>query len=279
MSAPRAERGSNFYLGFLFLSKPKREALKAVYGFCRHIDDIVDAGNMRPEEAQESLDNWREEIERLYKGKPTQELAQRVFPYVERYHLPKQAFLGLIGGVEMDLRRKRYDTFSELEPYLYGVAVTVGLLCVEIFGHEHTPPEQAREYAKNMGYAFQLTNILRDVGTDLEDGRIYLPRQDIEKAGYSIDALIRREHTPAFEALMNQEYDRARTFYQRARNCIDPQDRPSMLPAEIMARVYEDILEQMKASGFRVFFQKTKISAWRKAWLALAGIAYSYGIY
>jgi phytoene synthase len=129
-----------------------------------------------------------------------------------------------------------------------------------------------------MGYAFQLTNILRDVGSDLQEGRVYLPNQDIEEAGYSVSALIHREHNAEFLALMNKEYKRAKNFYRQARNCLDSRDRPLMLPAEIMARVYEDILERLKATDFPVFHQRAKLSPWRKARMALSGLAYSYSI-
>lgn len=277
-AAAHSEKGSSFYLGFLFLPKPKREALTAVYGFCRRMDDIVDDGRLSPDGARKELEGWREEIEQLFKGKPKRPMSELLLPHVERFHLPKKPFLDLIDGVEMDLNKKRYDTFEELEPYLYGVAVTVGQLCVEIFGHEHTSPDNLREYCKNMGNAFQLTNILRDVGADLEFGRVYLPKQDIEKAGYSLEALMRREHNPSFRSLMNAEYERAKTFYKRARNCLDPKDRPAMLSAEIMARVYEGVLDEIKALDYHVFFHRVRLSGWRKARLAVRAILYSYGI-
>src|SRR6185369_7843839 len=134
-------------------------------------------------------------------------------------------------------------------------------------------------YCKNMGYAFQLTNIMRDVGTDLEFGRIYLPKADIEKAGYSVEELVRREHTPSFRGLMNLEYDRAKTFYQRARNCLDARDRPATLPAEIMARVYEGVLDEVKAIDYRVFFQRVRLSPWRKLRRAASAVFYCYGLF
>ena len=274
-----SEKGSSFYLGFLFLPKAKREALAAVYAYCRLMDDIVDDGGLSADEAKRQLDDWRGEIERLFTGKPDRPLSQRLLPFVEQFHLSKQPFLELIDGVEMDLTKKRYETFEELEPYLYGVAVTVGQLCVQIFGHAHTDPEGLRDYCKNMGYAFQLTNILRDVGGDLEFGRIYLPLADIRKAGYSVDKLIHRDHDPEFRAVMNAEYERAKTYYRRARNCLDARDRPAMLPAEIMARVYEGVLDELKALDYRVFFHRARLSAWRKARAALAAILYSYGIH
>ncbi|MBI3550228.1 MAG: presqualene diphosphate synthase HpnD [Elusimicrobia bacterium] len=268
MSAQAPETRSNFYLGFLFLPKPKRAALADVYGFCRHIDDIVDSGTLPKEESQKLLDTWREEIERLYDGGPTQPMAKRLLPHVREYSLPKAAFLDVIRGCEMDLNLKRYATFEELEPYLQGVAVAVGRLCIEIFGYPNSSKKDAQDYAKNMGYAFQLTNIMRDVGADLELGRVYLPQDEMKAAGYTSEMLLKRSHTPEFRALMSFQYDRAKAYYKRARNCISPKDRRSVLPAEVMAAVYEDVLDEIKSTDYRVLFHRVSLSRWRKAQLA-----------
>lgn len=279
MSGGGSERGSSFYWGFLFLSAGRRRALRSVYAFCRLMDDIVDSGTLTEAEARRMLGFWREEIRRLYAGRPTHSLSQEILPHIRTYSLPQQPFLDLIGGVEMDLSKKRYETFEELEPYLHGVAAAVGQLCVEIFGHRHSAPEQMREYAKNMGYAFQLTNILRDVGADLEQGRVYLPLREMEAAGYSLEALARREHTPAFRTLMNRLYERAKTHYRRARNDPHPLDRASMTPAEVMARVYEALLDEIKAEDFRVLFRRASLPWWRKARLAASAWAASHGYF
>lgn len=272
-----AARQSNFYLGFLFLPKPKRLALTAVYGYCRLIDDIVDAGDLKEEEARRRLDHWREEVERLFAGNPQEPLGRELLPHVREFRLPKKPFLELIDGCELDLKRTRYETFEDLEKYLYGVAVTVGQLCVEIFGYRHTPLAEVREYARHMGYAVQLTNILRDVGGDLEMGRVYLPQAELREAGYSLDELFRRQHTPAFVAVMRRQYDRAKTHYQRARNLLHPQDRAAMLPGEVMGRLYEGILEEIKGLQYHVFFHRAQLPLLRKARLALDAIRYSYG--
>jgi phytoene synthase len=274
-----AERGSNFYLGFLFLPRPKREALGAVYSFCRCVDDIVDSGACGKEEAARQLDFWREEVERLYAGSPTHAVSRRLLPFVEAYRLPKEGFSELVRGVRMDLEKARYETFEELEPYLFGVAGAVGLLCVEVFGYRSTPAADVRAYALSMGNAFQLTNIMRDVGADLERGRIYLPAKDMAEAGYSPAEFMRREHSPAFERLMRREYERAKTFYRRARNLLHPEDRPAMTAAEVMAQIYEELLESMRGEGFRVFFRRVRVPAWRKAVLALRGWAASRGLW
>lgn len=268
---PGAERGSSFYLGFLFLPKRKREALGVVYAYCRLIDDIVDSGALTSEEASKQLEFWRAEVGRLYEAEaePEHSLGRRLKPFVGEFRLPKEAFLEIIRGVEMDLEKSRYETFEELERYLFGVAGAVGLLCVEIFGYKHTSPEKIREYAVAMGNAFQLTNIMRDVGADLEQGRIYLPLEDIREAGSSEEEVALRKHTAAFSALMSREYERAKEFYRRARGLLHPGDRRSMLPAEVMARIYEGTLERMRDEQFRVFFRRVSLPMWRKGLLAL----------
>ncbi len=263
------EKSSNFYFGFLFLSRRRREALAAVYAYCRHIDDIVDSSDMPAGEAREQLDFWRKEIDELYKGRPSHPISTRLQPFVKEFDLPKEGFQELITGMTMDLDKKKYETLDDLKRYLFGAAGTVGLLCVNIFGYRYTRPERIREYAIEMGNAMQLTNILRDVGADLELGRVYLPEEDIREAGYSIEELLRRDHSPAFARLMARECRRAGEFFARARSLLDPRDASSMLPAEVMARIYEDVLKRIRAEEYRVFFQKVRVPSWSKAWIAL----------
>lgn len=264
-----AEKNSNFYLGFLFLPKRRREALAAVYAYCRHVDDIVDDGVRSKEEARGDLDRWKAEIGALYAGKAKHPIAVRLAPFVGEFDLPKDAFLGLIEGMRMDLEQNRYRTIEELEKYLFGAAGTVGLLCVRIFGWRHTSEENIRKYAVEMGNAMQMTNILRDVGADLEKGRIYLPLEDMREAGVGLEELAARKHTPAFEALMTVQCERASAYFRKARAALDARDARGMLPAEVMAAVYEDLLRRIREERFRVFFQKVRVPAWRKAYLAL----------
>lgn len=277
-AAPKAERGSNFFLGFLFLPREKREALSAVYAYCRLIDDIVDSG-LEKGQARKMLDFWRGEVERLYAGTPTHSVSQRLAEPVKRFGLPKEAFLEMIRGCAMDLDDTRYETFEDLEHYLQGVACSVGRLSVEIFGYKHTSKDEIREFARLFGYAFQLTNIIRDVGVDLKLGRVYLPEADMRAAGYSRDQLMHRAQTPAFDALMEALYQRTIAFYRRARNLVDFRDRPAMVPAEVMAHVYEALLEDIRAGGFRVLYQKHSLSPWRKARLAGRAWLYCHGIH
>jgi phytoene synthase len=277
-AGPRAEKKSNFFLGFLLLPRAKREALSAVYAYCRLIDDIVDSGSLTKDEARRMLDFWRAEVERLYAGRPTHSISAALLKPVADYKIPKDAFDEMIRGCAMDLEAARYETIADLESYMRGVASSVGIMCVHIFGWEHTPAERMREFATTFGYAFQLTNIIRDVGVDLELGRIYLPMADLRAAGYTPEQLIHRDHGPAFDALMESEYKRAKTYYARARNMVDFRDRPSLAPAEVMAHVYEGLLDEIKTNHFRVLYQKTSLPAHRKLTLALRGWLYCYGL-
>ena len=276
-SAP--QKSSNFYLGFLFLSKDRQEALGAVYRFARVVDDVVDGGALSDEEAAKELDFWEQEVERLYNGKPEHPVTIAIKPFVKRFNLPKEGFVELVKGVRMDLSQSRYETFADLERYLFGVAGAVGLLCVEIFGYKKTSKEDIRAYALAMGNAFQLTNILRDVGEDLERGRIYLPMADLKEAGCSEDMVTQRKHTPEFRALMNREYERAKGFYREARSRLHPDDRAGMTPSEVMAHVYEALLDNIKAEDFRVQFQRVRVPTWRKLLLALKAWLYCRGVF
>jgi phytoene synthase len=269
-----AERGSNFFLGFLFMSRAKREALSAVYSYCRLIDDIVDSGDLPKDEARRQLDFWKEEVARLYAGEPTHPVAARLLPHVRTYSLPQEGFLEMIRGCAMDLEGRRYQTPEELEDYMRGVASSAGRLSVEIFGYRATPPERMREFATLFGYAFQLTNIIRDVGADLELGRVYIPASDMKEAGYSEPQLLLRDHSAGFDRLMHVLYRRAQTYYRRARSLVDFRDRPALLPAEVMAHIYEGLLEEIRQGGFRVLFHRYRLPRWRKA--ALAGKAWLY---
>lgn len=275
---PAPERGSSFFLGFLLLPKPKREALSAVYAYCRLVDDIVDSGSLSKDEARRRLEFWREEVERLYAGAPTHPVSSALLRPVADYRIPKEALHEMIRGCAMDLEGARYETIADLESYMRGVASSVGLMCVHIFGWAHTPKERMHEFATTFGYAFQLTNIARDVGADLELGRVYLPQKDLAEAGYTMEQLIRRDHSPAFDRVMNAQYQRAKAYYSRARNLVDFRDRPSLLPAEVMAHVYEGLLEEIKARGFRVLFERTTLPGYRKLALALRAWLYCHGL-
>lgn len=259
----RPEAGSNFGLGFLFLSGDKREALSAVYAFCRHVDDVVDRPGPKPQ-AEAELAFWEGEIGRLYEDRPTHPIARRLLPAVRRFRLPREAFLHILEGVGMDLRIVRYETFGDLEPYLFRVAGAVGLLSIEIFGYAPSSASSVREYARRLGCAFQMTNILRDIGTDLEAGRVYIPQEDLRRFGCSLNGKGPAPDSPGFTDMMRFECERAKGFYREAREALPPAERKNMLAAEVMAAIYERLLHKIEASDFDVLERKIALNPLEK---------------
>jgi len=262
---------SNFYYAFLVLPRPRREALYAVYAFCRTVDDLADLGPERgldPAEARRALARWREEVARCYEpgGAPEHPIAQRLQAAVRAYPIPRAALEAILDGVQMDLDGATYETDEDLYPYCYRVASAVGLASIEIFGY--TDP-RAREYAVNLGIALQLTNILRDVGADARLGRVYLPRADLRRFGVTPEDLRRGRYSPAFVALMRHGAARARRFYRAARAAFPEVDARSLVPAEIMGWIYYALLGEIEAREFRVFDERVTLPARRKAAIAL----------
>lgn len=255
---------SNFYYAFLLLPPERREALFALYAFCRFVDDIADDEGRG--DAATLLGRWRDELERVYTGQPTHAIGRALADTVQRFPLEKQHFADLIRGVEMDLNRKRYATFDELYEYCYLVASTVGLLCTPIFGARHA---SARAYAIDLGIAFQLTNILRDVDEDARRGRIYLPLEDLRRFDCSEEDLLSGHYTPRAGALMAFESGRARAYYLRARSALVPEDSAAMAPAEAMRMIYERLLGRIEARHFDVFGQRVTLPLYEKVTLAL----------
>jgi phytoene synthase len=244
--------GSNFYYSFLFLPKERREAMYTVYAFCREVDGAVDdpPPGSRPEE---QIARWRAELHAAYHGEPTSPVAISLAGHARRLGIPQDYFEDLLRGVEMDLTTSRYATFEDLSLYCYRVASVVGLICLKVFG---TESPLARDYAESLGMAFQLTNILRDLGSDADRGRIYLPGEDLSRFGYREEELLGRTYSPAFTELMRFECDRARGYYERASAVaarLPPADRRALTVAEIMRGVYARILRRIEESGYRVF--------------------------
>ncbi|MFQ5882815.1 MAG: presqualene diphosphate synthase HpnD, partial [Candidatus Methylomirabilales bacterium] len=255
---------SSFYYSFLFLPRPKREAIHAVYALSRSVDDIADEPGDVTEKA-ERLKAWREELDRCYAGQPTQHITRQLRDCLNRYPIPKAYFEDLLAGVEMDLTINRYATFADLYTYCYRVASVIGLICIEIFGYSR---ETTKEYAVNLGLALQLTNILRDVKTDGRRDRIYLPQEDLQRFGYSKEDLLNCRYTPAFFPLMRFEADRAREHFRRAAESLAPEDRKNMVAAEIMGRIYRETLEAIVRRDYRVFDGRTALSTPRKLQIA-----------
>jgi len=262
---------SNFYYGFLVLPRPRREALYAVYAFCRTVDDIADLGAERGEDVaaqRRALARWRADVARCYDGAETPEhpIARRLAEAVRTYRLPREALEAIIDGVEMDLDRTTYETLADLHPYCYRVASAVGLCAIEIFGY--TDP-RAREYAVNLGMALQLTNIIRDVGADAQAGRVYVPQAHLRAFGVTTDDLRAGRYSDAFVRLMEREAAEARRFYRAARAAFPAVDARSLVAAEIMGRIYFALLEEIEARRFRVFGERVTLPARRKAAIAV----------
>jgi phytoene synthase len=256
---------SNFYYAFRLLSPERRGALYAVYAFCRFVDDIADDQDRHDPAAL--LARWREELQFVYGGAPKHPIGCALTDAVQRFALPREYFLDLIRGVEMDLTRRRYATFDELYQYCYRVASTVGLLCIEIFGYQRP---SARDYAIDLGIAFQLTNILRDVLEDARRGRIYLPLEDLQRFDCTEAELLTGRYSPRVGALMAFECGRARAYYLRARGALAPEDRGSLAAAEAMRSIYERLLDRIEARHFDVFGPKVTLPRYEKVTLALA---------
>ncbi len=260
---------SNFAYAFLVLPKAKREALYAIYAFCRISDDVVDeapSGGAPGAAPAERLKAWRAELDACFRGEPRHPVTRRMAEVLGRFSIPQSYFEELLNGVEMDLVQTRYATFADLERYCYRVAGVVGLMCIEVFGY--TRPE-TRRYAEHLGTAFQLTNILRDVGSDGAKGRIYLPQEDLARFGCAEADILDRRLTPAFRDLMRFQAARARTFYDAARAALPAADRVPMLPAEIMRVIYVRLLRQIEQRAFDVYSRPIRLSDARRLLLAL----------
>ena len=255
---------TNFYYSFLLLPARKREALFAVYAYCRHTDDIADAedGASRRSEA---IRQWRAELKATYAGRPTHPITRALQPAIDRYSIPKSYFEDLIRGVEMDTVRNRYPTFEALYPYCFRVASTVGLICIEVFGCRDPA---SRRYAELLGVALQLTNILRDLRTDAARGRIYIPQEDLRRFGCGEEEILDGRRTAAFDALMRFECERARAYFRQAWGSFPPKDRAALVAAEAMGRIYYEVLREIERRQYDVFRGRVTLSRIRKIGIA-----------
>jgi phytoene synthase len=229
------------------------------------VDDIADQ-EPDPHRRAERLGDWREEVGRIFNGGPRHPISVRLSECVRRFPIPREYFDALIDGVEMDLHKTRYPTFEELYTYCYHVASVIGLMCIEVFGYK-TP--RAKVYAERLGVALQLTNILRDLKADAERGRIYLPLEDLDRFGYSQGELLQGQYNDRFISLMAFESQRARGFYRLASEALTPQDRPSLLAAQIMGEIYLALLERIEGVRFDVFGPPIALPRYRKLLIAL----------
>lgn len=262
---------SNFYYAFLTLPRPRREALYAVYAFCRTVDDIADLGTARgadPAGLRAELGGWRREVARCYEpdGVPGHPIAERLALAVRQYGIPRTALEAILDGVEMDLEGAIYESADDLYVYCYRVASAVGLAAIEIFGYTD---RRARDYAVSLGVALQLTNIMRDVGADAHSGRVYLPQNELRAFGVSREDLRQARYSPAFVALMECQAARARQHYAAARAALPRQDARSLVAAEIMGQIYFALLQEIERRRFRVFEERITVPARRKVAIAL----------
>ena len=260
-----AASGSSFYYSFLFLPKPQREAITALYAFCREIDDIADECH---EElvARTKLAWWRKEIGNLYDGNPQHPVTKALAPAVTGYQLNQEHFHEIIDGMEMDLDQNRYADFKHLQLYCYRVASVVGLLSASIFGFSN---RNTLKYAHDLGLAFQLTNIIRDVGEDARRNRIYLPQDELARFGVTEDDILQSRETPQMQQLLEFQIERAENYYDRALSELPTEDRKPQRTGLIMTAIYRTLLREIRAGGAsKVLNARISLTPLRKLWLA-----------
>ena len=259
-----AASGSSFYYSFLFLPSVRRRAITALYAFCREVDDVVDECH-DPQIAATKLAWWRQELARLYGGHPEHPVTRALQPLLAEFNLAQEQLLEIIDGMEMDLQQTRYLDFTALSLYCYRVASVVGLLAAEIFG---TTDRRTQKYAHDLGTAFQLTNIIRDVGEDARRGRVYLPIDELQRFDVSVADILAGRQTDNFRRLMEFQIERAETYYAQAMNALPASDRKAQRPGLVMAAIYRTLLDEIRRDGCRVLSQRTSLTPVRKLWIA-----------
>jgi phytoene synthase len=259
-----AKSGSSFYYSFMFLPAERRQAITALYAFCREVDDVVDECHDLSL-AQTKLEWWRQEVGRVYGGTPTHPVGHALKDVLQRFRLPQEQLLEIIDGMAMDLSQTRYLDFKGLQLYCYRVASVVGLLAAEIFGYQD---RQTLKYAHDLGLAFQLTNIIRDVGEDARRGRIYLPIEDLQRFNVPAKDLLEARYSEQFRELMAFQAERAEKFYDQAFAQLPAVDRKAQRPGLVMAAIYRTLLREIARDGFLVLDRRTSLTPLRKVWLA-----------
>lgn len=262
------QSGSSFYYSFLFLPPERRRAITALYAFCREVDDTVDEtsdGSV----ARIKLAWWRKEVSSMYGhgdgSPPTHPVMLALQPHLAVYDLKEAHLLAIIDGMEMDLDQSRYLDYAGLRKYCWHVAGVVGILSASIFGV--TDP-RTLEYAEKLGLAFQLTNIIRDVGEDARKGRIYLPVNELQQFGVTAADILNARHSEKFEALMKFQTERAQGIYDEAFALLPRADRRAQRPGLMMAAIYRTLLDEIARDGYHVLNQKISLTPLRKLWLA-----------
>ncbi|MDD2915002.1 MAG: presqualene diphosphate synthase HpnD [Gallionella sp.] len=259
-----AASGSSFYYSFLFLPPDKRRAITALYAFCREVDDAVDECS-DANVARTTLNWWRVQVTEIYGGRPQHPVALALVPVVRQFNLAQQHLLEIIDGMEMDIDQPRYPDFKSLQLYCYRVASVVGLLSVEIFGYRD---RTTLEYAHDLGIAFQLTNIIRDVGEDARRNRIYLPMDELQQFGVTAADILGARETENFHKLMAFQIERAQRYYRQALDHLPATDRKTQRVGLIMAAIYRTTLDEVAASGCHVLNERVSLTPLRKLWIA-----------
>jgi phytoene synthase len=259
-----AKSGSSFYYSFLFLPRERRAAITALYAFCREVDDIADECSDATL-ARTKLEWWRVELARTFAGNPSHPVSQALLPAIRQYDLAREQFEEIIDGMEMDLQHVRYADFKALQLYCYRVAAVVGQLAATIFGYSE---RNTLKYAHDLGLAFQLTNIIRDVGEDARRNRIYLPQDELAQFGVTESDILNGHSSAAFRALMAHQVARAQTFYQQALSELPAADRRAQRPGLVMAAIYQTTLNEIEGDDYRVLDQRISLTPVRKLWIA-----------
>ncbi len=259
-----AQSGSSFYYSFLFLPPPRRAAITALYAFCREVDDVVDETS-DAQIAQTTLVWWRKEVAQMLAGSPSHPVTKALQPHLEPYGIRGEHLLAVIDGMEMDLTQTRYLDYPALQRYCWHVASVVGIMSAGIFGYSSP---STLEYAEKLGLAFQLTNIIRDVGEDARRGRIYLPISELQQHGVPAAEILNAVHSERFEALMRFQTRRAQALYDEAMALLPVADRRAQRAGLIMAAIYRAVLDEIEHDGFHVLRHRISLTPLRKLWLA-----------
>ena len=259
-----ASSGSSFYYAFLFLPPERRAAIVAFYAFCREVDDVVDEVEDSGV-AQAKLAWWHNEVHQAYAGQPTHPVMRALMPWTDRLGIEQRHLLAVIEGCRMDLEQTRYLDFAGLARYCHLVAGVVGEVAARIFGQQD---ERTTQYAHKLGLAFQLTNIIRDVGEDAMRGRIYLPVNELQQFDVKAHEITKRQYSERFTTLMRFQAERAHLFYDQALALLPDVDRRAQKPGLMMASIYRTLLREIEADNFQVLHQRTSLTPLRKFWLA-----------
>ena len=256
--------GSSFYYSFLFLPKEQRRAIHALYAFCREVDDAVDECS-DVGIAREKLQWWRREVDNILRRDPQHPVSKALLPAIADFKLPPEHFFEIINGMQMDLDYNRYPDFATLELYCYRVAGVVGLLAAEIFGYRNL---STRQFARQLGIALQLTNIIRDVREDIDRNRVYIPLKELDHFGVEVNDFVLYRETDAFKELILHQITRAIAYYDRATSSLAAEDRRSQRASLIMGNIYRTLLGEIQQGGCKVLSERTGLTPLRKFWIA-----------